>query len=351
MKVLIAGNLGYIGPLVVAHFREQLRDATLVGFDTGYFAHCLANPVQLPEAALDVQYFGDVRDGLPKEVLRDVDAVVNLAAISNDPMGNHFESVTAEVNHQAAVAMAIDAKAAGVSRYVFASSCSVYGWAEDGARTEKSDVAPETVYARSKVDTETSLFELADENFLVTCLRFATACGMSPRLRLDLVLNDFVASALTSKRIEVLSDGTPWRPLIHVRDMARAIAWAAQRDASAGGEYLVVNGGSDSWNYQVRDLAETVAGSLAGTDVSINTDAPPDRRSYRVDFSHFRKLAPDAQPQVSLDAAILDLMQGLQAMDFCEADFRQTKWMRLNLLAGHVEEGRLTEDLRWQRSL
>jgi len=347
MKILIAGNLGYIGPVVTSHLRAALPGAVLAGFDTGWFAHCLAGAVVLPETNLDVQFFGDVRE-LPREALRDVDAVVNLAAVSNDPMGKRFETVTAEINHEAALTLAASAKAAGVKRYVFASSCSVYGWAEDGARTEQSEVAPETAYARSKVAAEEGLGDLAGPEFQVTCLRFATACGMSPRLRLDLVLNDFVAAAMTSKRIVVLSDGSPWRPLIHVRDMALAIEWAVRREADNGGEFLLVNTGADAWNCQVSDLAAAVVTAIPDTVVEINQDALPDRRSYRVDFSLFKKLAPDYVPRMGLDAAISDLEMGLQEMNFKESDFRQSAWIRLNVLAKHVESGVLTSDLRWQ---
>src|SRR5207253_4967291 len=144
---------------------------------------------------------------------------------------------------------------------------------------------PLTAYARSKVGCEQGLAPLADARFKITCLRFATACGMSDRLRLDLVVNDFVASAVASKKITILSDGTPWRPLIHVRDMARAIDWAFGRKPEAGGNFLVVNTGSDSWNYQVRNLAEAVSEIIPGIEVSINKAAPPDKRSYKVDFA------------------------------------------------------------------
>ena len=184
-----------------------------------------------------------------------VDAVVHLAAVSNDPMGHAYEDLTRQVNHVAAAAVARQAKAAGVRSFVFASSCSVYGAADDRPRTERSSLNPLTTYAKSKILAEQALCELAGPTFRISCLRFATACGMSDRLRLDLVLNDFVASAMSTGGITVLSDGTPWRPLINVADMARAIDWAVGRDADAGGDFLIVNAGSDGWNYQVSELA------------------------------------------------------------------------------------------------
>jgi len=181
----------------------------------------------------------------------------------------------------------------------------------------------------------------------VTCLRFATACGMSARLRLDLVLNDFVACALANRKITVLSDGSPWRPLINVRDMARAIEWAATRKTNNGGAYLVVNAGSNEWNYQVKDLANAVAAAVPGTDVSINTDAPPDKRSYRVDFSLYRSLAPGFVPQVTLAQSIEALRDGLTKMGFADTDFRNSQNMRLKVLEAHITAGRLNPDLRW----
>ena len=172
----------------------------------------------------------------------------------------------------------------------------MYGYAEGGARKESDPTNPLTAYARSKIGSEKASPRLIARACCVTSLRFATACGMSDRLRLDLVLNDFVACAITSGEITVLSDGTPWRPLIDVEDMARAILWAIRRKRENGGEFLAVNAGRDESNYQVRDLAEAVARQAPGTKVSINTNAPPDKRSYRVDFALFRSLAPESSP-------------------------------------------------------
>jgi len=170
---------------------------------------------------------------------------------------------------------------------------------------------------------------------------------MSDRLRLDLVLNDFVAGALTARRITVLSDGTPWRPLINVTDMARAVEWALERGADAGGDFLVVNAGSDEWNYQVRELAEAVAAVLPGTEVSINRDAPPDKRSYRVDFSLFRALAPLHQPQADLIGTVSALRDGLRAMQFEDADFRNSSLIRLRVIAELTRRGLLNSSLAW----
>ena len=339
--------MGYVGPGLLEQLRLTTPDAFLAGIDTGYFAHCLTGVSVFPEDRLDVQYFADLRKP-PQDLLEGVDVIVHLAAISNDPMGDRFKEVTHDINFQASIEMAKKAKAAGCSRFVFASSCSVYGFAEGEARNEQAPLNPLTAYAKSKIGMEEELNKLADDNFVVTCLRFATACGASDRLRLDLVLNDFVAGAIASKQITVLSDGTPWRPLIHVKDMALAIDWAIHRDSAEGGAFLALNSGSNVWNYQVRDLAEAVAELIPGVDVSINTDAPADKRSYQVDFGLYEKLAPDHQPQMTLKTAIEDLAERLEFMKFNDSDFRNSHLIRLKVIAEHCQQGRLNSQLEWQ---
>jgi nucleoside-diphosphate-sugar epimerase len=348
MKILITGNMGYVGPKVVSELRRTRPEATLVGADLGFFAHCLTADGDFPERQLDAQVFADVRR-LPREVLDGVDAVVHLAAISNDPIGSAFEEATLAVNHEATVSVARLAKEAGVRSFVFASSCSMYGYAEEGLRTEESELAPLTAYARSKVMAERDLKTLASASFTVTSLRFATACGMSERLRLDLVLNDFVAGAIASRKVTLLSDGTPWRPLINVSDMARAIDWAVDREGEKE-HFLALNAGSDEWNYQVRDLAEAVAAAIPGVELSIPEEAAPDRRSYRVSFAKFRELAPSHQPQVDLATTIADLRRGLEALGFADENFRASPLIRLHVLNEHRRQGRLSEDLSWARS-
>jgi nucleoside-diphosphate-sugar epimerase len=263
-------------------------------------------------------------------------------------MGKRFERVTEEINYRASVDVALKAKRQGVRTFTFASSCSIYGFAEGLARKESHELSPLTAYARSKVMTEKAIEKLACEDFVVTSLRFSTACGMSDRLRLDLVLNDFVACAVSSGEIAVLSDGTPWRPLIHVRDIARAIEWASKRRPDEGGKFLAVNVGSDDWNYQVRHLADAVRSVVNGTKVSINKNAQPDKRSYKVDFSLFRELAPSHQPVVSLEQAIEELKNGLEEIKFSESNFRETEYVRLNVLENHIKNGRLSEELFWR---
>ena len=346
-RILVTGNMGYVGPVVVAHLRETMPDAELIGFDTGFFATSLVDTAMLPEGLLNRQEFGDVRE-IPARLLAGIDAVVHLAAVSNDPMGSRFEEATIAINQQASVRLARLAAEAGVANFVFASSCSVYGFAEGGARREGDPLNPLTAYARSKVGTESALAPLDGRGEMtITCLRFATACGMSPRLRLDLVLNDFVATALRTGEIRVLSDGTPWRPLIDVADMARAIEWAVRREPDNGGRFLVVNAGSDTGNYQVATLAQAVARAVEHTTVSINENAAPDRRSYKVDFSLYRTLAPDHQPRVTLDQSIARLTSGLLvAREEAGATLHRAT-MRLTSLEQHLAAGRLDADLRW----
>ncbi|MEL6924298.1 MAG: SDR family oxidoreductase [Bacteroidota bacterium] len=344
MKILITGNLGYVGPGLVKELRRFHPESTLIGYDIGYFAKFITNDRISPEAFLDVQYYGDVRN-FNTDILEGVDVVVSLAAISNDPIGNRFAAVTHDINYEANINIAREAKARGVRKFVFASSCSVYGAAEDAPRTESSALNPLTAYAKSKVMSEETLSTMASEDFQVTCLRFATACGMSERLRLDLVLNDFVAGALTSKEITILSDGTPWRPLINVLDMSRAIRWAVERENENGGTYVVLNTGSNQWNYQVKDLAYAVQELLPEVKVSVNQNAEPDKRSYRVNFDLFESLAPDHQPIHDLKASIKGLVDGLTAINFQDAQYRESELIRLNVIRALLEQGAMDNQL------
>ena len=345
-RILVTGNMGYVGPELIKRLRTSYPRSELIGIDMGYFAHCFTGADVFPERYVDHQYIQDVRN-IDHHFLNNVDAVVHLAAISNDPMGNAYESATNEINYVSSVNLAEYAKKAGVSSFVFASSCSVYGYAEGDARDEDSELNPLTAYAKSKINTENATQVLADNNFTITSLRFPTACGMSDRLRLDLVLNDFVASAVATNRITILSDGTPWRPLIDIKDMARAIDWAISRKADQDTQFLAINAGRTEWNYQVKDLAEAVKEHIPNVEIDINKNAAPDKRSYRVDFSKYATFAPDYLPQVDLFQSIKELKQGLEKMSFNNSDFRESQFMRLKVLANHKEQGRLNEKLEW----
>lgn len=346
MKILIAGNLGYVGPSVTNQLRNTFRDADITGFDIGYFMHCLANAAFIPEVQLNRQIFGDIRK-FPENLLEGVDAVVDLAAISNDPMGNRYEEITMDVNYRAAVKLATMAKKAGVKSFVYASSCSMYGAASDYPKREEDELNPLTAYARSKVAAEKELRPLADDNFKVTCLRYATACGFSNRLRLDLVLNDFVAGALINKEISILSDGSPWRPMINTKDMARAVEWGIVRERQAGGNFLAINTGSGEWNNQIKPLADAVASVIPGSKVTINPEGGPDKRSYMVNFDLYKKLAPGHQPIHDLASTINELKENLIAMNFNDPNFRESGYIRLKVLSKLQESGAINSNLEW----
>jgi nucleoside-diphosphate-sugar epimerase len=338
--------MGYIGSVLNRVLVGEYPDIEIIGFDTCFFGHSLTGAEFTPEQGISVQYFGDSRDITPS-LLNGVDAVVHLAAVSNDPMGKEFEEVTGDINRIASVNLAKMAAQAGVKNFVFASSCSMYGQSEGGARKETDPTSPLTAYALSKMGAEDDLRNADIEGMVFTSLRFATACGWSSRLRLDLVLNDFVACAITSGEITVLSDGTPWRPLIDVEDMSRAIAWAITRSADNGGTFLAVNAGKNESNYQVKELADCVAKLIPQTKIKINKNALLDKRSYSVDFSLYRSLAPNHQPRLTLLQSIERLRDGLLGMKFVEKDFRLSPYMRLNTLRRHIDSGRLDKKLRW----
>ena len=348
MKILVTGNTGYIGPVLGEKLKQNYNGLNLVGFDTGFFAHCLTGVSVSPELNYDVQYYGDIRN-INENIFHGVDVVIHLAAISNDPMGNNFASVTEEINSKASENIAKTAKLSGVRKFIFASSCSMYGTADSEAKKESDNLNPLTAYAKSKVYMEKVIEELSDDKFQGTCLRYSTACGMTSRLRLDLVLNDFVASALTTGRIEILSDGTPWRPLIDVQDMVRAIQWAVERGDDQGGNFVAVNVGRNEWNYQVVDVANRVSQRIPNTKIDINTEAAPDKRSYRVDFSLYESLAPNYLPQVDLDQSIDELAEGLKRMNFKDQNFRASEMMRLKVLQNLQDKKLLDKNLYWKK--
>ncbi len=347
MKILITGNMGYIGPIVAKHFRERFPECFIVGLDTCFFGHCLTVKNFLPEHYIDEQFFMDVR-AIEPSFLSSFDAIVHLAAVSNDPIGNKFESVTDEINHLATIRLAEIASEQGVKSFVFASSCSMYGNADDGEKKESDVLNPISAYARSKVAAEKGLGLINNSSMAITSLRFSTACGFSPRTRLDLVLNDFVACAISQNKITVLSDGSPWRPLIDVKDMARAIEWAVFRVKDNDSRYLAVNVGAELWNFQVKDLAASVARIIPNTLISINADALPDKRSYKVDFSLFKKLAPNHQPISTLDFSIKELYQGLDLIKFEDKNFRNSHFMRLKVLEDLMRKEYIDINLRWR---
>lgn len=352
MRYLITGNLGYIGPILCDFIKRNDKDAFIIGYDTGYFLNCAISP-KLPKNKpnLDLQVYGDVRDKSKIDCyLEGVDHVIQLAAISNDPMGNEFEKATIDINQLSSLNLAKKCIELEIKSFTFASSCSVYGAGSDKPRTEKDLTNPLTAYARSKIGTEKELKNLRNlRNTKITCLRFATACGYSPNLRLDLVLNDFVATALTTNSIKILSDGSPWRPLIDVEDMSRALYWSCFRDK---GEPLeIINIGSPDWNYQIKKLAQSTKNVLGDKiNIDINKNATPDKRSYRVSFEKFYSLAPSIfTPKITLSESIKRIYNGL--INYSEEINKDRSYLiRLNVLRSHRLNHKLDENLFWVNS-
>jgi nucleoside-diphosphate-sugar epimerase len=346
MNILITGNMGYIGPVVSKHLRGKFPHAKLIGLDTCFFGHCLTSAKFLPERNIDHQYFLDVRD-IDHLFLKNIDVIIHLAAISNDPIGNKFELITDEINHKATVNLAKKAAESGVKRFIFASSCSMYGAASVSPKKETDALNPISAYAKSKVSAEKGLSEIDSSEMIITALRFSTACGFSARTRLDLVLNDFVACAINDSKITVLSDGSPWRPMIDISDMALAMEWAITREYDSSSSYLAINVGADHWNFQVKDLAMAVAEIINNSEININKDAQPDKRSYRVNFELFKSLAPNHQPKKILQQSIEELYFGLNLVEFNDKNFRNSSFMRLKVLEDLIESKLINSELRW----
>jgi nucleoside-diphosphate-sugar epimerase len=334
MRVLVAGDRGYLGAVIVPFLSEAGHD--VVGLDAGWYDGCDFGPVPSGYE----QRTGDVRDANP-DGLTGMDAVVNLAAISNDPVGHLNPQATYSVNAHGAVHLGRVAKAAGVERYVFASSCSLYGLAGDAPVTEDAAFNPVTPYGESKVMAEAGLAALADDSFSPTYLRNATAYGSSPRLRADIVVNNLTGIAFTRGEVRLQSDGAPWRPLVHAEDIARAVLAAieAPRDVVHDRAFNV---GRDEDVVQIRDIATQVSEAL-DAPVTFADGAGPDRRDYRVDFSRIRELLPAFEPRWTVAAGIDQLVRdmhdhGLTATDFEGPRFVRVEKVRELLAAGHLDD-------------
>lgn len=291
MKVLLTGVQGYLGTVMAPALEAAGHE--VVGLDIGWFADCVLGPVPHDPPTLQ----RDLRDVTVQD-LEGFDAVVHLAALSNDPLGHLAPQITEDINHRASVQLAERAKQAGVKRFLYSSTCSVYGAAGDGLVAEDAELAPVTPYAVSKVRVESDLDGLTDQDFCAVSLRNATAFGFSPRLRADIVLNNLVGHALLSGEVLVLSDGTPWRPLVHAADIADVFAAAlvAPADDVRGAK---INVGSEKNNVTVAEIAEVVAAET-GASVRITGEAGNDPRSYRVDFSRLRQLLPEVKVRHSI---------------------------------------------------
>ncbi|MFV0463767.1 MAG: NAD-dependent epimerase/dehydratase family protein [Nostocoides sp.] len=341
MRVLLTGHHGYIGAVLGADLVSAGHD--VVGLDTGYFTDRLLGP---PPPALPTMTM-DLRDVQASD-LEGFDAVVHLAALSNDPLGSLAPEVTYEINHRASVLLAQAAKQASVGRFLYASTCSVYG-ASGGQHLldEHAPLAPVTPYARSKVQVEADLSRLADETFSPTYLRNATAFGFSPRLRADIVLNNLVGYALLTGEVRVLSDGTPWRPLVHVRDISAAFValLAAPKDVVHDEAFNI---GTEMNNVTVADIAEVVHTCVPGSTTRITGESGGDPRSYRVDFSKLRARVPGFQARWGVEAGAEELVDAYRRFCLTTAQFSRD-FVRLAALQDHIAAGRLDEaTLRWR---
>ncbi|HEX2111113.1 MAG TPA: SDR family oxidoreductase, partial [Gaiellaceae bacterium] len=275
------------------------------------------------------------------------DAVVHLAALSNDPLGELSRTLTSAINFEATASLARAAKEAGVGRFVFASSCSMYGAGSEDAVTEEAPLRPLSAYAESKVRSEEALAALADSSFSPVFMRNATAYGVSPRMRVDLVLNNLVAWGYTTGAVKIMSDGTPWRPLVHIEDIARATAaiLAAPRDVVHAEAFNV---GADAENYQVRDLAEIVRGAVGDCEIQYAGTGDPDPRSYRVDFSKLRRALPELGLRWSARAGAEEILEAYRSIGLTLADFEGHRFVRLKHLKLLLERDELDRELRWR---
>jgi nucleoside-diphosphate-sugar epimerase len=340
MKVLVTGHDGYIGSVMVPALRAAGHE--VYGVDTLFFADAVLDQGRI--RASDVQK--DVRDLVPED-FDGYDAVVHLAALSNDPMGELNPELTHEINHRASVRMAALAKEAGVQRFLYASTCSVYGIAnQEELATEESPLRPLTAYAISKMHVEEDLSRLADDTFSPVYLRNATAYGWSPRFRADLVLNNLAGWAHTSGQIRIMSDGTPWRPLVHVQDIAAAFvaALSAPREAIHNQAFNV---GGMGENYQVRDLAAIVQEAFLDCAVTYAEGGAPDPRSYRVDFGKIARCLPGFVPAWDARRGARELRAAYREVGLTKEDFAGPKYVRLARLKSLLETGKLDENLRW----
>ncbi|HEX4256060.1 MAG TPA: SDR family oxidoreductase [Streptosporangiaceae bacterium] len=338
MKVLVAGDRGYIGAVLVPFLRSAGHEVD--GYDVGLYEGCDLGPF----AGVD-RPARDLRDAEPRE-LSGYDAVVCLAALSNDPLGALNPAATYSVNLDGTLRLAQAAKDAGIERFLFASSCSLYGAAGSSAVAEDAELTPVTPYGETKVMAERELSKLADDSFSPTYLRNATAYGASPRLRLDIVVNNLTAIALTTGQVRLESDGTPWRPLVHIEDISRAFlaTLEAPRDVVHDEAFNV---GRPQDNVQIRDIADMVRDTVTGSEVTLAANAGPDLRNYRVDFAKLYGTFPHLEKEMrwTVQAGVEEMAQAYTDNHLTYDDFTSSRYVRLRriqeLLAGNLVDDML----------
>jgi nucleoside-diphosphate-sugar epimerase len=340
MRILVTGHKGYIGTVMVPMLLDAGQE--VVGLDSDLFQQCTFYPgiEVVPELRVDLR---DVQ----RAHLEGCDAVIHLAALSNDPLGDLNPEITYEINHAASVRLAHLAKEAGVPRFLYSSSCSSYGKAGDDLVDEAAELHPITPYAISKVRVEQDVARLADDRFTPTFLRNATAYGVSPRLRFDLVLNNLVAWAYAKGRVHIKSDGTPWRPIVHIEDIARAfLAVLAAPRAVIHNQAL--NVGQTEENYRIRELAEIVQEVVPGSRIEYAKDGGPDPRCYRVDFGKIYRLLPKFKPQWNARRGAEELYAAYRTAGLVLEDCEGPRFKRIDHLKHLLATGRLDATLRWK---
>lgn len=341
MKILLTGHNGYIGTVLSKMLVEAGYD--VIGLDSNLFMRCTFGKweFQVPSISKDIRDI-DIDD------LKGYDAVLHLAGLSNDPLGNLNPELTFEINHHASVHLANIAREAGVKRFIFSSSCSNYGAAGDDFITEESALNPVTPYGVSKVRVERDVSLLANDDFSPTFLRNATAYGVSPMLRFDLVLNNLVAWALTTGLVFLKSDGSPWRPIAHIEDISRAFLAVLEAPREIV-HNQVFNVGRTKENYRISELAEIVADTVPDCKIEYAPDAGPDKRNYRVNCDKIQKMIPSFQPQWDARKGAQELYLAYQQTGITVKEFEGPTYKRIAHLQELIANGEVDEKLRWQK--